>query len=491
MQSSSSLAPVAPIIFLAIAIAAINWIDLARGKNRTSVAYPLSLLTTLVLTVWFGIDAAGGETHYAFANLVVIDPMANVLAAFCSLGMLLTLIYTRSYLAERDMFAGEFYMLALFTLGGQIVMITGNNFLTLYLGLELLSLSSYALVALRSESRVTSESAIKYFVLGALASGFLLYGMSMMYGATGSLNLGEVFRVVESGRVNTTMLAFGVVFIVAGVAFKLGAAPFHMWIPDIYQGSPTAVTLLIASGPKVAAFALIIRLLVEGLLPLATDWQVMLVILSIASLVIGNLTAIVQTNLKRMLAYSTISHMGFVLLGMLSGVVANKADGAVNAYSSSMFYSITYMLTTLGTFGLILVRTRKGFEAETLDDLKGMSRRHPWFAFLMLVMMFSMAGIPPTVGFYAKLSVLQAVVSAGMSWLAVVAVVFSLIGAFYYLRIVKLMYFDAPVGEEPLEASTGLRSVLSLNGLAVILLGLFPAGLMDLCFQAIRATLAS
>ncbi|GAA0841039.1 NADH-quinone oxidoreductase subunit NuoN [Cupriavidus pauculus] len=491
MQSSSSLAPVAPIIFLAIAIAAINWIDLARGKARTSVAYPLSLLTTLVLAVWFAMNAAGGETHYAFANLVVIDPMANVLSAFCALGMLLTLVYTRTYLGERDMFAGEFYMLALFTLGGQIVMITGNNFLTLYLGLELLSLSSYALVALRRDSRVTSESAIKYFVLGALASGFLLYGMSMMYGATGSLNLGEVFRVVESGRVNTTMLAFGVVFIVAGVSFKLGAAPFHMWIPDIYQGSPTAVTLLIAAGPKVAAFALIMRLLVEGLLPLATDWQTMLVVLSIASLIIGNLTAIVQTNLKRMLAYSTISHMGFILLGMLSGVVANKADGAANAYSASMFYSITYMLTTLGTFGLILIRTRKGFEAETLDDLKGMSRRHPWFALLMLVMMFSMAGIPPTVGFYAKLAVLQAVVKSGMTWLAVLAVVFSLIGAFYYLRVVKLMYFDAPAGEEPLEASMGLRSVLSLNGLAVILLGLFPAALMNLCYQAIRATLAS
>ena len=417
--------------------------------------------------------------------------MANVLSAFCALGMFLTLIYTRTYLSDRDMFAGEFYMLALFTLGGQLVMITGNNFLTLYLGLELLSLSSYALVALRRDSRVTSESAIKYFVLGALASGFLLYGMSMMYGATGSLNLGEVFRVVESGRVNTTMLAFGVVFIVAGVSFKLGAAPFHMWIPDIYQGSPTAVTLLIAAGPKVAAFALIMRLLVEGLLPLASDWQMMLVVLSIVSLVIGNLTAIVQTNLKRMLAYSTISHMGFILLGMLSGVVASKADGAANAYSSSMFYSITYMLTTLGTFGLILIRTRKGFEAETLDDLKGMSRRHPWFALLMLVMMFSMAGIPPTVGFYAKLAVLSAVVKAGMSWLAVVAVVFSLIGAFYYLRIVKLMYFDAPAGEEPLEASVGVRSVLSLNGLAVILLGLFPAALMNLCYQAIRATLAS
>jgi NADH-quinone oxidoreductase subunit N len=491
MQSSSSLAPVAPIIFLAVAIAAINWIDLARGKGRTSVAYPLALLTTLVLTFWFALDAANGDTHYVFANLVVVDPMANVLSAFCSLGMFLTLVYTRTYLSNRDMFAGEFYMLALFTLGGQLVMITGNNFLTLYLGLELLSLSSYALVALRRDSRVTSESAIKYFVLGALASGFLLYGMSMMYGATGSLNLGEVFRVVESGRVNTTMLAFGVVFIVAGVSFKLGAAPFHMWIPDIYQGSPTAVTLLIAAGPKVAAFALIMRLLVEGLLPLAGDWQMMLVVLSVVSLLIGNLTAIVQTNLKRMLAYSTISHMGFILLGMLSGVVANKADGAANAYSSSMFYSITYMLTTLGTFGLILIRTRKGFEAETLEDLKGMSRRHPWFAFLMLVMMFSMAGIPPTVGFYAKLAVLSAVVKAGMSWLAIVAVVFSLIGAFYYLRIVKLMYFDAPAGEEPLEASVGVRSVLSLNGLAVILLGIFPAALMNLCYQAIRATLAS
>ncbi|MNN15101.1 NADH-quinone oxidoreductase subunit N [compost metagenome] len=313
----------------------------------------------------------------------------------------------------------------------------------------------------------------------------------MMYGATGSLNLGEVFRVVESGRVNTMMLAFGVVFIVAGLSFKLGAAPFHMWIPDIYQGSPTAVTLLIAGGPKVAAFALIIRVLVEGLLPLANDWQMMLVVLSIVSLAIGNLTAIVQSNLKRMLAYSTISHMGFVLLGLLSGVVANKADGAADAYSASMFYSVTYLLTTLGTFGIILLRTKKGFEAETLEDLKGMSRRNPWFAFLMLVMMFSLAGIPPTVGFYAKLAVLDAVVKAGMSWLAVVAVMFSLIGAFYYLRIVKLMYFDEPAGEEQLEATAGLRSMLTLNGAAVIVLGFFPAALMNLCYQAIRSTLGS
>jgi len=482
---------VAPIIFLAIAIAAINWIDLARGKGKQSLAYPLSLLTSLVLTFWFALDAAGGETHYAFANLVVVDPMANVLSAFCSLGMFATLVYTRNYLAERDMFASEFYMLSLFTLGGQIVMITGNNFLTLYLGLELLSLSSYALVALRRESRVTSESAMKYFVLGALASGFLLYGMSMMYGATGSLNLGEVFRVVESGRVNGTMLAFGVVFIVAGLSFKMGAAPFHMWIPDIYEGSPTAVTLLIAGGAKVAAFALMLRVLVEGLLPLAVDWQMMLVVLSVASLAIGNLTAIAQTNLKRMLAYSTISHMGFVLLGMLSGVAGGKADGAADAYSASMFYSVTYLLTTLGTFGIILLRTSKGFEAETLEDLKGMSRRNPWFAFLMLVMMFSLAGIPPTMGFYAKLSVLQAVIGTGQTWLAVVAVMFSLIGAFYYLRVVKLMYFDAPVGEEKMEATFGLRSLLSLNGAAIILLGIFPAALMNLCYTAIRATLAS
>jgi len=491
MQPSSSSAFMAPLIFLAIAIAAVNWIDLARGKGKQSVAYPLSLIITLVLTVWFGMNAATGETQYAFSNLAVFDPMANVLSAFCSLGLFITLVYTRRYLADRDMFAGEFYMLALFTLGGQIVMISGNNFLTLYLGLELLSLSSYALVALRRESRVTSESAMKYFVLGALASGFLLYGISMMYGATGSLNLGEVFRVVESGRVNTTMLAFGVVFIVAGLSFKLGAAPFHMWIPDIYEGSPTAVTLLIAGGPKVAAFALFLRVLVEGLLPLAADWQNMLVVLAVASLAIGNLTAIVQTNLKRMLAYSTISHMGFVLLGMLSGVVANKVDGAADAYSASMFYSVTYLLTTLGTFGLVLLRTSKGFEAETLEDLKGMSRRNPWFAFLMLVMMFSLSGIPPMVGFYAKLAVLEAVIKTGMTWLAVVAVLFSLIGAFYYLRVVKLMYFDEPVANEPMEASAGLRGMLSLNGVAVILLGIFPAALMNLCFVAIRAALAS
>ncbi|CAG9173465.1 NADH-quinone oxidoreductase subunit NuoN [Cupriavidus respiraculi] len=491
MQSSTNWASVAPIIFTALAIAAVNWIDLARGKNRSSVAYPLSLLITLVLTVWFGINAAGGETHYSFARLVVVDPMANVLSSFSAAAMFVTLVYTRRYLSDRDMFAGEFYMLALFTMLGQFVMISGNNFLTLYLGLELLSLSSYALVALRRDSRVTSESAMKYFVLGALSSGFLLYGMSMLYGATGSLDLNTVFQVVESGRVNASMLAFGVVFLVAGIAFKLGAAPFHMWIPDVYQGSPTAVTLLIAGAPKLAAFAMMLRILVEGLLPLAVDWQVMLTVLAVISLAIGNLTAIMQSNLKRMLAYSTISHMGFMLLGMLSGVAGGKVDGAASAYGSSMFYAVTYVLTTLGTFGIILLRTSKGFEAETLEDMKGMSRKNPWFALLMLVMMFSLAGLPPTMGFYAKLAVLQAVVQAGMSWLAVVAVLFSLIGAFYYLRIIKLMYFDVPAGEEKLEASGGLQSLLSLNGLVIIALGIFPAALMNLCYQAIRASLGS
>ena len=455
---------------------------------------PTYWLTQLTLAIVAGLHFSyfdAGLTTYAMQGMVVADPMGHLLAGFACIATLVTLVYARPYAGVREMLKGELFILSLFALLGINVMLSANNFLVVYLGLELMSLSLYALVALRRDNAIATEAAMKYFVLGALASGFLLYGLSMMYGATGSLSIPQVFDVISQGVPNASVLVFGVVFVVAGLAFKLGAAPFHMWVPDVYQGAPTAITLFIGSVPKIAAFGFAYRLLDAGLAPTAEQWGQMLAWLALLSLVIGNLIALAQTNLKRMLAYSTISHMGFVLLGMLSGVVANKADGAVNAYSSSMFYSITYMLTTLGTFGLILVRTRKGFEAETLDDLKGMSRRHPWFAFLMLVMMFSMAGIPPTVGFYAKLSVLQAVVSAGMSWLAVVAVVFSLIGAFYYLRIVKLMYFDAPVGEEPLEASTGLRSVLSLNGLAVILLGLFPAGLMDLCFQAIRATLAS
>ncbi|WP_055324583.1 NADH-quinone oxidoreductase subunit NuoN [Ralstonia solanacearum] len=484
-------APLLPIIFLSVMIAVIQLADVYRREQSNSPAYCLSLFTTLALTVWFAVQAASGETHYVFSNMAVFDPMAQVLSSFCALATLVTFVYTRTYLADRDMFSGEFYILALFTLLGQVVMISGNNFLTLYLGLELLSLGSYALVALRRRSNVSSESGMKYFILGALASGLLLYGMSMLYGATGSLDLGKIFHAIESGDINKTILVFGVVFIVAGLAFKLGAAPFHMWVPDVYQGSPTAVTLLIAGAPKVAAFAMTLRILVEGLLPLAFDWQNMLIVLAVASLAIGNITGVVQTNFKRLLAYSTVSHMGFLLLGLLSGVSSGKADLTAQAYSASMFYAITYVLTALGAFGIILLLARKGYEAEEIADLRGLSKKSPWFALLTLFMMMSLAGLPPTVGFYAKLSVLSAVIDAGMPWLAIVAVLFSLVGAFYYLRVVKAMYFDAPADDVPVQATFGLRSLLSVNGLLVLVLGLFPAGLMGLCYQAIRLTLAS
>lgn len=332
---------------------------------------------------------------------------------------------------------------------------------------------------------------MKYFILGALASGFLLYGISMLYGATGSLDLTEVAKATASGTVNKTVLVFGVVFVVAGLAFKLGVVPFHMWVPDVYQGAPTAVTLLLGAAPKLATFAICIRLLVEGLFPLAVDWQQMVTVLAVLSIAIGNITAIVQTNLKRMLAYSTIAQMGFMLLGMLSGVVNGNMSTAANAYSSAMFYSITYVLTTLGTFGTIMLLSRAGFEAENIDDFKGLNQRSPWFAFVMLILMFSLTGIPPTVGFYAKLSVLQAVLGTGQVWLAVVSVLLSLIGAFYYLRVVKVMYFDDPVDKSQIAINSDMRITLSLNGVAVLVLGLLPSPLMVACGAAIVKTLTS
>jgi NADH-quinone oxidoreductase subunit N len=345
-----------------------------------------------------------------------------------------------------------------------------------------MALSTYGLVAMRHSSGLSSEAAIKYFVLGALASGFLLYGMSMLYGVTGSLDLVEIFRAVADPRINHLIMAFGLVFIMAGLAFKLGVAPFHMWVPDVYQGAPTAVTLLIAAAPKLAAFALLFRLLVNTLLPLLGDWQPMLMILAVLSLVVGNVTAIAQTNLKRMLAYSAIAQMGFVLLGMLS-----VFDD--HAFSASMFYAVTYVITTLGTFGLLMVLSRKGYDCETLDGLKGLNRKHPWFAFLGLIMMFSLAGIPPTVGFAAKLSVLEALVDANYVFLAVIAVLASLIGAFYYLRVVKVMYFDEPTHEHAVSGSSVAKGILGMNGLMVLVLGIFPGALMALCLDVMRNTL--
>jgi NADH-quinone oxidoreductase subunit N len=350
------------------------------------------------------------------------------------------------------------------------------------------------MVALNRDSVLSTEAAIKYFVLGALASGLLLYGMSMMYGASGTLDLNELAKEIASGDIvpnsgKRAMVLFGLVFAVAGLAFKLGVAPFHMWIPDVYHGAPTPVTLMVGAAPKLAAFAIMVRLLVNGLIGVASDWQQMLVVMAVLSLAIGNLGAIAQTNIKRMLAYSTISHMGFLLLGLSSGLVSGNLRSAADAYGSSLFYVISYTLTTLASFGIVLVMTRSGFEADNLDDFKGLNARSPWFAAMMLIVMFSLAGLPPTVGFYAKLSVLQAAVNANMTWLAVLAVVFSLIGAFYYLRIIKLMYFDEPADTMPIAADAGTRAVLSVNGLAILFLGILPGALMTLCVAAMRVSI--
>jgi len=487
---------------LAVVVAWLNDTFFGQAARRTT--YLIALFSTLIAGVWFAVNAFDPQTHYFFGHMYVVDAFGSMMKAVVSLGYAVSIIYSRKYLEDRDLFRGDFFLLGMFSLLGQLVMISGNNFLTLYLGLELMSLSLYAVIALRRDVAQSNEAAMKYYVLGALASGFLLYGISMLYGATGSLDLNEVFKAVASGRINDVVLLFGVIFIVAGVAFKMGAVPFHMWVPDVYQGAPTAMTLLTGGGPKVAAFAWGLRFLVMGLLPLAVDWQEMLVIFAALSLIVGNITGIVQRNVKRMLAYSAISNMGFVLLGLVSGVVDGKTSMAASAYGSAMFYSIVYLVTTLGTFGIVMLLARRDFEAETLDDFKGLNQRSPVFAFVMMIMMFSLAGVPPAVGFYAKLAVLQATmnagltwlavleatVNAGLTWLAVLAVVTSLFGAFYYLRIVKLMYFDDPQDTAPLSGSAGKRALLALNGVAVLVLGLVPGPLMTICLQAISHTLS-
>ena len=394
----------------------------------------------------------------------------------------------------RSLRGGELYSLSLLALLGMFVMISGNNFLVMYLGLELLTLSGYALVALRRDHAVSTEAAMKYFVLGALASGFLLYGLSMLYGATGTLDVSEVFAIIASGQIKHQVLVLGVVFVVCGLAFKLGVVPFHTWVPDVYQGAPTAVTLMIGGAPKLAAFALVMRLLVDGMMPLANDWQQMLAVLAVASLLVGNLAAIAQTNLKRMLAFSTIAQMGFVLIGLMSGVVQGDSAPAANAYSSAMFYMVSYVLTTLATFGVILLLAREGFESEEISDLSGLNQRSPLYAAVMAIALFSLAGVPPMVGFYAKLSVLQALIVSGQTGslaLAVFAVLMSLIGAFYYLRVIKVMYFDQPITATTVTAGKDVRFVLTLNGALVLVLGLLPGGLMNLCAAAIVHSLGS
>jgi NADH-quinone oxidoreductase subunit N len=478
-----------PEIVLLVMACAILLIDLGVKSPQRTLTYVLTLATLGFVALLQWMYAVGGETVYAMSNMVLSDPMGNWLKCFATMAMMVTLVYGRPYAVDRDMLrGGELFSLSTFSLLGMFIMISGNNFLLIYLGLELLTLSSYALVALRRDNATATEAAMKYFVLGAMASGFLLYGLSMMYGATGSLDMNVVLQAINSGHVNHGVLVFGLVFVVAGLAFKLGVVPFHMWIPDVYQGAPTAVTLLIAGAPKLAAFAIVIRLLVEGMLPLAIDWQPMLMLLAIGSLVVGNFAAIMQSNLKRMLAFSTISQMGFVLLGMMSGVINGNVYSAQNAYSSAMFYVVTYVLTTLAGFGVILLLAREGFESEEITDFAGLNQRSPLYAAVMAICMFSLAGIPPMVGFYAKLSVLQALLASGQTLhisLAVFAVMMSLIGAFYYLRVVKLMYFDEPITASTVSAPVDVRVVLSINGALVLILGLLPGGLMTLCSRAI------
>ncbi len=482
MQYITPLTPAFAELFLLGMVCLILVADLFISDENRVVTYAL---TQLALAGAFVITyiTATGQPEYTFSGMFVDDLLSDVLKMLVYIGVMVMLVYSRPYVALRGMFRGEFFALALFATLGMMVMISANHLLALYLGLELLSLSLYAMVALQRDSATATEAAMKYFVLGALASGMLLYGMSMLYGATGSLEITRLADTILNLGARDLVLVFALVFIVAGLGFKLGAVPFHMWVPDVYHGAPTAVTLFIGSAPKLAAFAFIMRLLVQGLgaEQLVVEWQQMLIVMAVLSLAIGNITAIAQTNLKRMLAYSTIGHMGFLLLGILSGDLVG--------YSAGMFYVVVYVLMNLGSFGMIMLLSRSGFEAENLEDFKGLNARDPWYAFIMLLLMFSMAGIPPTVGFYAKFAVLQAVVDAGFVWLAVVAVLFSLIGAFYYLRLVKLMYFDAPTDSAPISPRSDVRLLLSANGLAMLVFGILPGPLMALCIHSIRASL--
>ena len=465
-----------PESFLTAAICVLLLLDLFLKQSSRSVTHYLSILA-LVVTGWLVLCGPGAEGGTAFGGMFLRDGIATTLKLFVLGVSGLVFVYARPYLADRQLFVGEFYSLALFGVLGMLFMVSAGSLVMVYLGLELLTLSSYALVALNRDSALSSEAAMKYFVLGALASGILLYGMSMIYGATHTLDLAQIHAAVASTE-HPNLLRFGLVFLVAGIAFKFGAAPFHMWLPDVYQGSPTAVTSFIGSAPKLAAFGMAYRLLESGLGGLVVHWQEMLAVLAVLSLAIGNIAAIAQTNLKRLLAYSTISHVGFLFMGLINGTPAG--------YAAAMFYAISYAITAAAAFGMILVMARAGFEAEEINDFKGLNQRSPWFAFLMSLVMFSLAGVPPLFGFFGKLLVLKAVIDAGMLWLALVAIAFAIVGIYYYLRVVKAMYFDDADNHATVIASNDapLRWVLSLNACALLALGLFWGPLYGWCNQA-------
>lgn len=462
--------PAMPEIFLLTMVCAILIIDLFLKDDSRGATYMLSLIA-LIATAFLSFSNYSQETVTTFNGSFILDPMATILKIAICIVVIAVFIYAKDYLRDRNIYKGEYFILGLFGVLGMMVMVSAGNFLTVYLGLELLSLSMYAMIAMQRDSAVASEAAMKYFVLGAIASGMLLYGMSMVYGVTGSLDLATINQAVSTA--DRVVMSFGLVFIILGVAFKLGAVPFHMWMPDVYQGSPTSVTLYISSAPKIAAFAMMFRLLVDGLSDMHADWQMILIILSVLSMVLGNIIAIVQTNLKRMFAYSTIAHVGFIVMGVLTGTQAG--------YGASMFYAIVYAIMSVGGFGMIALLSRAGFEADNIDDFKGLNQKSPWFAFIMLAILFSMAGVPPFLGFWAKISVLQEAVNSDLLWLALVGVITSIIGAFYYLRVVKVMYFDKPVDNTPIHASMDIRMALSINGVAILALGLYPTALITLC----------
>ncbi len=470
------LMPALPEIFIMTAACLILVVDAFLPQERRQVTYALVQLSLLV-AVGMGIATYSAQPVLTLGGHYVKDALGDLLKLGIYITAAVGFLYARDYLRARELFKGEYYVLGLFGVLGMMVMVSAASFLTVYLGLELLSLSLYALVALDRDNGRASEAAMKYFVLGALASGMLLYGISMIYGATGHLSIAGVAEAVMERGAGDLVLAFGLAFLVVGLGFKLGAVPFHMWLPDVYHGAPTSVTLYIGSAPKLAAFALLIRVLVDGLGAAHGDWQQMLIVLAVLSVVVGNLVAIAQTNLKRMLAYSTISHVGFILMGVLAGTPVG--------YTAALFYALTYVLMVLGAFGIMIVLSRAGFEAENIRDFQGLNERSPWLALLMLMIMMSMAGVPFLVGFYAKLVVLQAIVEVGLVWLAIVGVVFSVIGAFYYLRVVKVMYFDEPTDATPLTPALDTQVVIGANGMLVLLLGLYPSGLMALCADAL------
>jgi len=467
-----------PEILIATMACVVLIADLFVTEQRRGLTHTLAILTLVFAAiVTMRLMMAPGEVATAFAETFVRDRFSDVLKLFAYLTLAMAFVYAKHFLRSAGLFKGEFYALSLFALLGVMIMISAGSMLTLYLGLELLALSSYSLVALDRDSELGSEAGMKYFVLGSLASGILLYGISLIYGATGSLQLSTIATALISGGVSDSlMLSFGLAFVVVGISFKLGAVPFHMWLPDVYQGAPAGVTLLISSLPKLGYLALAIRLLADGLGGLHADWKMMLAVIAAASMVLGNVVAIAQSNFKRMLAYSTISHVGFILLGILAGSAAG--------YAAAMFYTIVYALMSSGAFAVMILLSRDGVEAENIDDFKGLGRRSPWYALMMLMIMFSLAGVPVFVGFFAKWQVIAAAIDAGFMWLSILAVLTAVIGAFYYLRIVKLMYFDEPETAAPIQAPIDFRAVLTVNGLAMLGLGVFSGGLIGVCVNA-------